>query len=69
MDARTETLENAMALLDGKGEIVAEANAIRDEIIPKMCELRAVCDEAETLTAAKEWPFPTYGDLLFSVNE
>ena len=29
--------------------------------------LRAVCDEAETLTPANVWPFPTYGDLLFSV--
>ena len=24
-------------------------------------------DEAETLTAKKFWPFPTYGDLLFGV--
>ena len=33
----------------------------------RMAELRAVCDEAETLTAASYWPFPTYGDLLFGV--
>ena len=32
-----------------------------------MAELRAGCDEAETLTAAEYWPFPTYGDLLFGV--
>ena len=30
-------------------------------------ELRAFCDEAETLTSAEYWPFPTYGDLLFGV--
>ena len=29
--------------------------------------LRAVCDEAEPLTSAQFWPFPTYGDLLFGV--
>ena len=68
MDARTETLEGSMIRLDDKEGIVEEANAIRDNIIPQMCELRAVCDEAETLTPAKEWPFPTYGDLLFSVK-
>ena len=32
-----------------------------------MAALRALCDEAETLTGAAYWPFPTYGDLLFGV--
>ena len=41
---------------------------IKDVIIPKMDALRAPCDEAETLTAVKYWPFPTYGDLLFGVK-
>ncbi len=41
---------------------------IKDEIIPKMDALRTPCDEAETLTADKYWPFPTYGDLLFGVK-
>ena len=40
---------------------------VRDTVLPKMAALRAVCDEAETHTAAKYWPFPTYGDLLFGV--
>ena len=34
----------------------------------KMDALRAVCDEAETITAKEFWPFPTYSDLLFSVK-
>ena len=42
--------------------------AVRDIILPKMTELRLPCDEAETLTAKKYWPFPTYGDLLFGVR-
>ena len=41
---------------------------IRDKVLVKMEELRAVCDEAETLTAKSYWPFPTYGDLLFGVR-
>ena len=40
----------------------------RDEIIPAMNALRAAADEMELHTAKKYWPFPTYGDLLFSVN-
>ena len=49
-------------------DVTAEAYAIRDTVIPAMSELRAVADEAETLTASEYWPFPTYGDLLFGVK-
>ena len=48
-------------------DISAQAELIRDEVLPKMSLLRAPADEAETLTAKKYWPFPTYGDLLFGV--
>ncbi len=40
----------------------------RDKVIPCMDALRAAADEAEVYTAKKYWPFPTYGDLLFSVK-
>ena len=30
--------------------------------------LLAVADELETITAKDYWPFPTYTDLLYSVN-
>ncbi len=49
-------------------DITEAANMTRDEILQKMAELRVVCDEAETLTAEKYWPFPTYEKLLFSVK-
>ena len=45
-----------------------ESAAIRDTVIGKMVALRAVADEAETLTAEKYWPFPTYAELLFGVR-
>jgi len=38
-----------------------------DRVIPLMNELRAIVDEMETLTEAKRWPMPNYGELLFSV--
>ena len=50
------------------GDVTEAACTIRDVILPKMAELRIVSDEAETLTAEKFWPFPTYGDLLFGVR-
>ena len=33
-----------------------------------MNELRAVVDESEVMTSSKYWPYPTYGELLFSVK-
>ena len=36
-------------------------------IFTAMQELRAVADEIETLDGEKDWPFPTYGQLLFNV--
>lgn len=40
---------------------------VRDEIIPAMDALREPCDVMETLTDASEWPFPTYGKLLYGI--
>ncbi len=49
-------------------DVTESACMIRDVILQKMAELRVVCDEAETLTAEKYWPFPTYDKLLFGVR-
>ena len=68
IDARTDALELAMVKLSALGDITSEAAGIRDDILPKMRELREVCDEAETLTAESYWPFPNYGELLFGVR-
>ena len=65
---RTETLEDALIALHDAEGIIAESEAVRDDILPKMCELRVACDEAETLTDRAYWPYPTYGDILFSVK-
>ena len=67
MDAAVDDLEAALITLGMTSDITAQAELIRDEVLPKMSLLRAPADEAETLTAKKYWPFPTYGDLLFGV--
>ena len=65
---KTAALERAMLAVRETAESVNEAFTIRDVVLPRMAELRAVCDEAETVTASSYWPFPTYGELLFSVR-
>ena len=63
----TELQDTLISLHDAK-DVVSESEMIRDTVLPKMCELRVACDEAETLTAKSYWPFPTYADILFSVR-
>ena len=66
--ARADELETAVAGLAGCDGIIAESQAIRDEVLPRMDALRAPVDEAEVMTKKDLWPFPSYGDLLFSVK-
>ena len=64
----------ALGDLDSKTKTFSEiedfekaAFYVRDEIIPAMDALREPCDVMETLTDASEWPFPTYGKLLYGI--
>ena len=68
MDDKAEKLSLSMVKLKMVDGIEEEAATIRDEILPRMNELRVAADEAETVTAAKYWPFPTYGELLFGLK-
>jgi glutamine synthetase len=65
IDEAVGALEKSIVRI--KGDNTQQAFHIRDDVLCRMEELRSLCDEAETLTAADYWPFPTYGDLLFGV--
>ena len=69
MAARTaDTLDSA--LLEANGISGCEELSVfcRDRIFAAMSELRICVDEMETLTSAKYWPYPSYGEMLFSVR-
>ena len=68
IDSATIKLEAALVKYRTIEDVTERSEEIRDVILPKMAELRIVCDESEILTAAKYWPFPTYEKLLFSVK-
>ena len=57
--------------LNGAADVVGSmrirAEYFHDVVFAAMEDLRVVADELETITARKYWPYPTYGDLLFSV--
>ena len=62
------SLDTTLIRLKAIPDVTDAAYVIRDVVLQKMTELRVVCDEAESITADKYWPFPTYGDLLFGVR-
>ena len=39
-----------------------------DSDLPSYQSMASACDEAEMLTSKEYWPYPSYGDILFSVK-
>ena len=67
--ARTHDLDDALKNKKSVPRTTLEmACYYRDVVIPAMKALRAVVDEMEKVTAARCWPYPCYGDLLFNVK-
>jgi glutamine synthetase len=56
-------------ILETKEErnIADQARFYREKVFTAMVELRIDVDGLETLVARKHWPFPTYGQILYSV--
>ena len=51
-----------------KEEVLSASQAMAHVIIPAMDDVRKLVDEMETLTSSDYWPYPTYFDILYSVN-
>ena len=64
---RAEELEGLLVESKAYENTAELAKFFADKVIPVMRELRASADGMETCVSAKYWPFPTYGDILFSV--
>ncbi len=65
---KTDKLEQTlMTAKDYEADAQKCAAYYHDSVFAAMQEVRAIVDELETSTAKEFWPFPTYGDLLFSI--
>ena len=64
---KTDALDKAVREAGDPTDVIATSAYIKDTVLPAMEALRAVCDEAETVTAKDFWPFPSYAELLFGV--
>ena len=67
IDQTAEQLDAAIARARDCAGGEASARCHHDEVLPVMHALRALCDEAELLVAKDVWPYPSYGEMLFSV--
>jgi glutamine synthetase len=64
--SKTSALESLLLEVNNIEKTDVAARFFCDKILPAMNEIRAMADELETSTAAKYWPMPTYGSLLFT---
>ncbi len=63
-----EALEVVTDHVEQMEDVTATSEAVRDEMLPAMVQLRQAVDQAETITASSFWPYPSYGQLLFGVR-
>lgn len=70
LDKMFEQVTGLEAALKASTESDATKRAVyfKDEIVPKMEELRKTVDGAEIYTDRQCWPVPSYGDVIFSVK-
>ncbi|HBF65900.1 MAG TPA: hypothetical protein DDW34_09335 [Clostridium sp.] len=64
---KQKALEESLAKAKNFEDEQIVAEHYKDHVIPAMVALRAVADAMEEQVSEKYWPFPTYGELLFSV--
>ncbi|MCL2775942.1 MAG: glutamine synthetase III [Oscillospiraceae bacterium] len=69
---KTEELENALLKIksdtDIEGDELTMAKFYRNTVFTIMTELRKPIDELEAVVAKKYWDFPTYAEIIYSVN-
>jgi len=63
-----KALEDALSDTKATEEVREAALLCKDSLLPKMSELRASADALETLISTSDWPYPSYGELLFGVR-
>ena len=65
---KTEKLEQAVLKAKEISETQELSMYYKDAVFATMSELRITVDELETVVPADIWPYPSYGDMLFSVK-
>ena len=64
---KLNTLEKVILETKEERSIADQARFYREKVFAAMVELRIDVDGLETLVAKKYWPYPSYGQILYSV--
>ena len=65
---KVQKLEEATLKAKEINDTTALSMFYKDSVFSAMNELRIAVDELETMVPAASWPYPSYGDMLFSVK-
>jgi glutamine synthetase len=65
MNGNVKGLEKALEDALNIADVEKQAAAFRENVFAKMLDLRADGDALEKIVAAKNWPLPTYREMLF----
>ena len=68
IDLKVNEILNELVKIKFIDNVEKESYEIKDNLLNKINELRILVDEAEQNCAKEYWPYPTYEELLFSVN-
>ncbi len=63
----TDSLKIAIATAERTADVFEKARFYHDEILSLMADIRKYADSAESVMPSDSWPYPSYGDLLFSI--
>ena len=64
----TEELENRVLVAKEIVDKQKQAEIYHDSVLSQMAVIRTIADDMEVYTPKEVWPFPSYGDLLFSIQ-
>ena len=64
---RTGKLEEILQQSTQISDLYCRAQYLSEQVCGAMARLRTVCDSLETVVDQKEWPMPTYTDLLHRI--
>ncbi len=60
-------IENLVDVANAENDPYRQARTYHDNVVPAMENLRKICDTMEVNTDKKEWPIPSYYDMMFSI--
>lgn len=63
-----EELEASVLEVKSLENVFTASKFYREKVFMNILKTRIIIDELETIVSKNYWPFPTYGEILYSAN-